>query len=421
MCISYLHSCIIYITFFFWGNPKFAGVVCQYIKQKDVDMIKVYVFLINISFLLIFSTAFGQVNQKTLSEETQKRLVRVSEFSFLQEIAKDHNVNIYLSGSTAATFAHYVRQDLEREAGNSKFKARKFNYDLTEIFLPDQDVDLVVDGTLQQIQKIRSLLLSKYPMFKSSLTAPWFSSAFTLTTKKSLSLVNNKKDFLNQNTDSNSIGSILINPKSDEPVYSDLLPSVSTSSLFLSDVANAKITYISNPEHNNTLRYKQGDNPLVLSVLRYLVKVNRFDLKINPKDLKVIKQIVAEENWNGFSNSSKIKIGEFALSALLDSANLEKAWNLLESVGIRRRVIQLFKEDINVIQSVSWWLNKEPLRSKDFGTTGKSASEIAKENGLKDLIVSYTTTSYKDLLRLSSLNSGDEVNTWCYWRIFYLG
>ncbi|MEK7356333.1 MAG: hypothetical protein AAB250_07775, partial [Bdellovibrionota bacterium] len=73
-------------------------------------------------FLLAFivsmaSVAAADVSPASLEQEVGARLMRVPEFKFIREEAKKLGVTVYLFGGTAAGFAHYVKWDMQRQAG----------------------------------------------------------------------------------------------------------------------------------------------------------------------------------------------------------------------------------------------------------------------------------------------------------------
>ncbi len=84
--------------------------------------------------LLVFSlTAGAEPSVPELQRELGTRLSRVDEFRFIQEAAKKLGVKAWLFGGTAAAYAHYVKWDIMREAGDERYQPHRFDYDYTNI------------------------------------------------------------------------------------------------------------------------------------------------------------------------------------------------------------------------------------------------------------------------------------------------
>ena len=163
-----------------------------------------YIFF---SFLLIFTCLFeaqAQVDPKDLSHAVKKRILRVPEFSFIKEEADKLGVKVYLFGGTASAFGHYVRWDLERERGDKKYQKERFDYDFTNIYRGNQDLDIVVDGTVEQALVLKQILKEKYPHFVGDKES-WEVRLLRNQIGRKSALLNDP-DFLNQHTDTNSTG-----------------------------------------------------------------------------------------------------------------------------------------------------------------------------------------------------------------------
>ena len=370
-----------------------------------------YIFF---SFLLVFSClSKAQVNSKDLSRAVKKRIFRVPEFSFIKEEADKLGVKVYLFGGTASAFGHYVRWDLEREAGDKKYQKERFDYDFTNIYRENQDLDIVVDGTVEQALVFEEILKEKYPHFVGNKEA-WEVRLLRVQVRKKHALLNDP-DFLNQHTDTNSTGMIAINDQGDNDfVFRDLFSWVSLSkdteeSAFLKDVSNARITFLYSKTHNETTRYKEGKNPPIFAAIRYLAKLAQYELEEVKEDLDLIKEIIKETDWAEVQKNSyiKYKLEEFGKKVLLNAPSSEYAWNLLEDTGLRKKLIEMDGDQIQKEGTLSWWMNKEPLRSKSVGLgRGKHAKEIflsqMDKNG--EIILSHETSdfnAYENITRSS--------------------
>ncbi|MEK7355273.1 MAG: hypothetical protein AAB250_02410, partial [Bdellovibrionota bacterium] len=96
-----------------------------------------------------------KIDPAKLAKEIASRVDRVAEFKWIHEQAAQDGIRVWLFGGTAAAFAHYVSWDLKREAGDESFQKSRFDYDYTNIFRSTQDLDIVVDGTPEQVSAFR--------------------------------------------------------------------------------------------------------------------------------------------------------------------------------------------------------------------------------------------------------------------------
>ena len=379
-----------------------------------------YIFF---SFLLIFTCLFeaqAQVDPKDLSRAVKERLLRVPEFSFIKEEADKLGVKAYLFGGTASAFGHYVRWDLERERGDKKYQKERFDYDFTNIYRGNQDLDIVVDGTAKQALDLKEILEEKYPHFVGDKES-WEVRLLRDQIERKSALLNDP-DFLNQHTDTNSTGMIAINDQGDDDfVFRDLFSWDEEESAFLKDVSSARITFLYSKTHNETTRYKEGKNPPIFAAVRYLAKLAQYELKGIKEDLDLIKKIIKETDWSSVQNNSyvKYKLEEFGKKVLLNAPNSEYAWNLLEDTGLRKKLIEMDGNRIRDEGTLSWWMNKEPLRSKPIGLGhGRRAEEIflnqmdknadnknADKNG--EIILSHETSDFKAYENITRSSRGE--------------
>ncbi len=354
--------------------------------------------------LFLFSIqALAQVDVSHLSTEVSLRIERVPEFKFIKEEADKLGVKVYLFGGTASAFAHYVRWDLEREAGDEKYQAERFDYDFTNIYRGNQDLDIVVDGTSIQAAQLQQILQREYPHFIGSKEA-WEVRLLDAQVGDKLPLLDNP-DFLNQHTDTNSTGMVAVNAESGEIIFRDLFDWENPDSRFLNDVAAGRIKFLFSDNHETTSRFKEGKNPPVFAAIRYLAKLAQYEVDEAEGDLEIIKRIVEETNWREVGNNSYVrhKLEEFGKKVLLNAPDSEYAWNLLEETGLREKLIEVDGSNFNSVESLSWWMNKEPLRSKKIGLgNGRTAKQIFGDK----LLVAHETISFSAYENITRSSKG---------------
>jgi hypothetical protein len=148
------------------------------------------------------------VSPSLLAEQIAKRTDRLEEFRTIREMANQRGIKVWLFGGTAAGFAHYVKLDLEREAGNTSLQPDRFDYDFMNIYRSTQDLDIVVDGGAAQVQEFQRALQERFPYFLGSKEKDqWEVRSLREKVGDKEALLDNP-NFLNQHTDSNSTGLI---------------------------------------------------------------------------------------------------------------------------------------------------------------------------------------------------------------------
>ncbi len=348
------------------------------------------------------NTASQTLTIQELRHALIARLPRVPEYRFINKEAERLGVRVYLFGGTAAAYAHYVRWDLLREKGDSRFQADRFDYDFTNIYRSNQDLDIVVDGSAAQIAELQKRLQEVFPHFQGSKEA-WEVRSLREKVNGKIALLNNP-DFLNQNTDSNSVGLIAINEPNELLAVRDLREWQKPDSHFLTDILHNQLHYYHSDLHHTTELAKAGRNPEIFSVIRYLVKVVQFELDMNPDDLRHIQQMVEQFNPEGLMGDvgyQKQWLEKNSVKLIQHAVNIEYAWNLIEKLGLRNKLIAI-SNDAGVVNTMAWWLSREPLRSQDVG---KGKGRSPKELGID--IVAHETKSFSAYESITRAHTGE--------------
>ena len=331
------------------------------------------------------------ISLEKLSQEIAARRSRVPEFQFIHEEAEKRGLRVWLFGGTAAGYAHYVKWDVLREQGDTRFQPNRFDYDYTNIYRSTQDLDIVVDGSAQDAQVFEQVLKSRFPYFLGSKAAGWEVRSIKEAHRDKGGLLGDF-GFMNQHTDSNSTGMVeLTDPPPGESVVRDIRDWNNVKEAqFLKDVDEGTLTFYHSPKHSETPRANSGKNPPIFSVIRALTKAFQYDLKIKDEDLAIIqKEIDQFDPKRDLSNPDAARWIEKNGKKLFQHAvDLEYAWNTLEKLGLRRKLIAI-KNDASTPETMAWWMNKEPLRSKPVG---KGFGRTAESLGIKT--VTHQTTNF---------------------------
>ena len=363
----------------------------------------------------IFASKFVQDNPITSTEllsHVAQQISKTDELTFIRTEAEKMGVRAWIFGGTAASFLHYAKWELAQARGLLNLQTGRLDYHFTSIFRSTQDLDVVIDGTVEQVKKLQEIIIKKYPYLQGSKKA-WEVRSLRMPLgspggfyKEALL---DDPNFSNQNTDSNSIAMVEIT-QSQEPIVRDLRSWNSPHGLFMEDALKNKISYLRNPKHYDTARARLGQNPEILSALRLLVKAFQYDLSVDSKTYLDLKKVIDEFDLHDISNSAALKrLNDTAAKLILHSNNIEYAINMLDRLGLRQKLISMNLKGDGT-NDASYWLNKEPLRSYgpdelprytsgklknyDFTPTGKTA---------KDLKISIVAHETRNILAFESI------------------
>ncbi len=322
------------------------------------------------------------IRPEELMTHLERTLPKTEELGFIRSVASKMGVRVWMFGGTAASYLHYVKWDMARMKGLLKLQADRFDYDFTNIFRMTQDLDLVIDGTAEQVQQFQSLIAQKFPYLIGSKKA-WEVRSLRFPIGKPgdglyKEALLNDLNFSNQNTDSNSLAMVEIT-QSNEPVVRDLRAWTEGGNRFLDDSLANQITYFRNPKHFETARAKLGQNPEILSALRLLVKAFQYDLEFNPKTEPDLKAVLDDFDPKSITDATAIRrINETATKLVMHASNIEYAFNTLDQLGLRQKLLSMNLKAEGVYDA-SYWLKKEPLRGYTKDQLPKYASEKLKE------------------------------------------
>ena len=345
-----------------------------------------FLCLLTISLGLL-SEPFGgsapALDPDVFQKEIQKTLKKVTEFTYLIDKAKEHNVKVWLFGGTASTFAHYVKESTLYDNGLGEYNGLFFQENekgqrsFLDIYRPTQDLDIVADGALEDIKAFESDVVNKLPSVRGDRDG-WEVRPLRESKGSKMALLGNF-DFLNQHTDSHSVGMIALNPDKTEMTVRDLFHWDSKNPPFLQDVLAGRLRYYHSDRHHETSRFQKGMNPEIIPVIRYFIKLFQHELTMGDGDLENLTKVISEFNPQELPGGYvKGWMKHNVPKLFLHSQNVEYAWNTLEEVGLRKKLLKI--GDVNQEKSAAWWMSKEPLRSFEVGLgSGKTAKELGIE------------------------------------------
>lgn len=337
-----------------------------------------------------------QISSEDLLHAIEAERLQVSEFKKIAEWGQKNGVRIFVAGGTAAGLAHYIRQNRQRvfEEENglapSYFKSR-FGWTYYDIYRSTQDADIVLDGTEAQAIELEKYLRNTFPYLQGSKTI-WEVRLLregrgTFGTPAYKEALLNNPHFRNQHSDSHSTGVIeLTDPRlsgeKDASVVRDLFDWENHhDSQFLRDVRDATVSYYANPLHASTRRFVEGNNPDILSVIRFLTKSFQYGGTpvITPELEKIIETFDPKASVNSYVTS---QLQKNSLKLYWHSPDLERARQTLDRLGLRQKLVALGGD-------AAIWLNREPLPTRPVGEgSGQTAAE------LKIDVVAHETQSF---------------------------
>ncbi len=351
-------------------------------------------------FILALTATARAVTPDAFQAELAKRLDRVQEFAFLRAEAKRLGVRVYLFGGTAAGFAHYVKWDMLREGGDARFNPQRFDYDYTNIYRANQDLDIVLDGPESKAAELERVLAERYPHLQGEKSA-WEIRLLREARGEKEAILDNP-DFQLQHTDSHSTGLIEVSdPQGGDPIVRDVRSWSEKEPPFLRDVLDGKLTYYLSDKHDETKRFKEGKNPQIISVVRYLTKAFQYELKLRDEDVEAARKVIDAFDITGLPKDGYVHqwLDKNAKKLIQNAVNIEYAVEMMDKLGLRRKLAAGGGE--NVAGSLPWWMMKEPLTTKPFGTGGKTAKDLGLD------VVSHETDGYSAYESITRAHTGE--------------
>jgi hypothetical protein len=179
-------------------------------------------------------------------------------------------------------------------------------------------------------------------------------------------------------------------------VIRDLRDWESKEPRFLTDVVDGKLHYYFSAKHEGTNRFKEGKNPPIFSVIRYLTKAFQYGLELRETDLERVQEII-DDFSPGSVHAGYIKewLEKNAPKLVRHAVDVEYAWNTLEKMGLRKKLIAT--SDPNKKDTLGWWLNKEPMRTFTVGQgEGRTIARFAQDRRIdpNQIVFAHETSDF---------------------------
>jgi hypothetical protein len=323
------------------------------------------------------------ITAQELTSEIRQKIDNVEEFHFIREQAEKMGIRAYLFGGAAMAMGMYTKWDLERRRGIYDYPAAMFDYDLKTIFSRSQDFDIVIDGSKEQLERLQELVRARYPYKLERGDSAWefrplrepMGQPNTRFYKEALL---NDYSFLNQNSDTASTGLIEVT-RSADPCVRDIRTWNDPDNPFLKYMLMGKIKILRSPNHKKTQRYKDGQNPEIMEVVRAITKSAQYQIKFTDDSWADLEEISRQFNPNEAKDNGVAykRLLELGKKIFKGARSIEYASDVLKRLGLSQKLSQF--DDPKVEGSLAWYLSKEPLR---LDAVGRGNGRTAKELGL---------------------------------------
>ena len=293
------------------------------------------------------------------------RPLKVQEFLKMRETAKELGIpRVYLLGNPAASFAHYVLNDLEREKKGLPDNFGRFDDSYESIFDNKQHIDVVLDTDNFDLVSQFEERMAEFEHLKGD--RPFWEVRTLKVPIGSKEALLGSREFAKRNSDSYSTGVVAI--IGDRMGVRDLREWEKRHNTFLKDVHARRITYYRNPEdHRATKAFLTGLGPEIFSAVRFLNSMFRFTLSTDPESEAAVKEVLRDfDPQRDLTNTYAKKWIERNGSKLFQNAvDLEFTHRKMRELGVREALGKV-GGDPETARSLAWWMSLSPAQAEEM-------------------------------------------------------
>jgi hypothetical protein len=302
---------------------------------------------------------------------SRDHLDSVPEFRFATRLAERRGVRLWIAGGTAAGWLAACR----RRLGGA---TEQWNFG--ELYRSTQDADLLVDGTVEDAEAIERFLCRQFP-YRRGNQCIWEVRPLRYPRGKKPAALGDPESS-RQHTDTQSLGAIeLTATPADEPHVRDLRDWDAPESRFLVDATLGRIQFLRSPNHRDTERFRQRENPEIFAVIRYCSKRFQLGLTPSPGDEEALRALVdAFDPYADITTTyARNWLEHNGLKILRNANDLVETVAFLDRIGLRKKLFlaaggfaAAAKRD-----GLAYALTREPLARFDVGLgDGPTAAEL---------------------------------------------
>lgn len=261
-----------------------------------------FFILINILSLSAFAETPDEIISKLDSMQNQL-------FSPIIEYSRSLNCELYLGGGTLLDMINFKNENYEL-------------IQMSDIFKPGQDIDLLVEGSRGNRDKIKIWLENHFPDYKWDIGLRRFFE---------------NEDYIKQNSDSISTTFLQLSENRGGSKFLDLRQKDYNPDYFLSEISKRNIHFISSHQHIETKMYLENKNPPIFSAMRYINNTLKTNFNYAEKDISKIKTIIDKFDYDSeiLNSVAERRYNELLikLNTLLLKSNDEKLKNLVGTLN----------------------------------------------------------------------------------------
>jgi hypothetical protein len=288
------------------------------------------------------SPSWRAVDAKVLRSYAFDNVRKVQKFDEIAKLADERGLDVFVLGGGAGCFLHQLRLRALSDAGVPGLRKGVVDSNELDRFLFDgQDLDIVItrkDGTKESEQDILEFDKVVKTVVKRETEVRGLKRG---TSGKHEALLGpSAAEFLWGNHH-NTVDYLMLHLNADEAehVVRDLHDWESDLPKALRESAAGEIHFEYSPSHTSSQLAKLGTNPEIKQVLRLVIKASRHDLVVPESSREKLREIVSETNLEGEFKSSRFEQWlKENVPKLIQSADINRAWELLEDLGLREKL-----------------------------------------------------------------------------------
>jgi len=320
-------------------------------------------------FPALFTVADASRLPQDILSDSQRHIHDIPEFRFAARLAGRRKLRLWIAGGTAAGWLAACRQRLAGETKQLSFG---------ELYRSTQDVDLLIDGTVEDAEALEKLLCRRFP-YRRGNQCIWEVRPLRFARGEKPAALGDPESTM-QHTDTLSLGAIELSPTpKGEPHVRDIRAWDSHLSPFLVDTAQRRIRFLRSPNHRETNRFLRGDNPEIFAVIRYCSKRFQLGLNPSPEDEALLREIVdAFDPYADVATQyAKTWMEHNGLKLLRNADDLEAAVAFLDRIGLRKKLFLAAGGFAAATRTdgLAYALTREPLPSFAVGTGDGATAE----------------------------------------------
>ena len=371
---------------------------------KVITLFQVIFFFLCVQNLAVQSLAQSleegiKLQSIKLEQAIPEYLSQTKEYHLMLSYLEQYKEGLQQEGKTSAVYLYGGALGRVSLRVNKYLKNKEQNKaqghlprSLIELLGPFSDIDIAVDIKRNHLNGFLSYL-NQNSMSHLGRIPKW--ELITLNFENERGLLNNK-NFINQNMDSFSSGKSPMSYFKGNGWARDIIPQRPQGQDFLSSVKNQVNYYFDSPDHETTTNYIQGRNPKIISAIKYISNIIRFDLEYTEKDFEQVKKIVRrfklQTKSDSFDGSYVLpRLDSVLTQAFLESSDIQKSLALLEKLNI----IQALKGHTDYNFSFFYWKKvAEERQTQSFRLQSKNNGANLNNMVLKDGMVISGSENY---------------------------